>query len=250
MASSTLEKDRMREAPFVGGTGLWDTTLNPQRRIGRPPLAYLHGAANNPTELLGAVLPSIEPMMVQIADRDGFEVGCPWRTQLWNNQLDRDRITATLTYLRTTWGAAADPGALVGASMGGASGVGYPQAFPAAVTCSVIIMPALDLDWLWTNDYLGARAPISTAHGVVWSPGAVLPAGVNPILSPPAVPTQLWLPNNDGFGTNVADWASDHADLVEFHDLGAVGHTDAAVAAVDDDLVRAFIARHTTPAAA
>lgn len=225
------------------------SVIAPLQRIGRPPLTYGHGAGNTPLELLGAVLPSIRPMMTELT-RDGWNVGCWEHAQDWANPADDTANDTTATWLIDTYGSVAGKRVAVGGSMGACSQVGYASRYPENVACVVGFIPALDLDWLRDNDFSGAAAVIEAAWGI--GPSDPLPTGANPVTVAPVVPQMHLYSSDDAFTvgepgnpSRFLEWAAQYDDLIEVVDLGPLGHSDAAIQAVDVAAVREFIREHT-----
>jgi alpha-beta hydrolase superfamily lysophospholipase len=127
---------------------------------------------------------------------------------------------------------------LIGSSMGATAALTWAANHRADTACVVGWIPAVDLQAIRVADTGGLRASIDTAYGVTYP--ASLPAGTDPAtLDYDGLPIQLWTASDDEVSVNAQDIATDH------HDLGALDHTSAAVAAVDLADVHAFISAHT-----
>lgn len=220
--------------------GTSDTIIAPLLRTGRPPCPYGHGAGNNPTELLGSGgVPTIRPLMSGVADL-GHAVGCYEHAQDWANDADLAAALSIVAFLQSAFGASGGKFPAAGSSMGAATMLRLSLVYPNLVSCGVLMIPALNLPVLAATDFSGARAPIYSAWGETFP--NPLPAAADLLSFPVVVPLQVWGASNDGFSVGVPEWAAANADLVEYHDLGPVGHDPAGV---DRDAVRTFILSHT-----
>lgn len=215
-----------------------DSTLRPRITQAKPAVVYCHSAAMDGTEALGlAQLPSIGPLMRALAtDR---LVVAPTLETLWGNATSRARIDAAVAWARAN-GASAGPVVLIGASMGGCAALSWAAANPADTAGVVGIIPAVDLEAIRVSSGT-LRPSIDAAYGVVYP--AALPAGASPAGNNPGVPTQLWYATDDAVSENVPAYAATVG--AELHGLGALGHSDAAVAAVPPASVAAFVLAHT-----
>lgn len=215
------------------------SVIAPLQRIGRSPIVYGHGAANSPLELLGAVLPTIRPTLTPIAERDGHPIGCYEHAQDWANDADLDAALAMLTTLRTLHGAGPGKAAGVGSSMGAATMLRLALVYPELFACIVLLIGALDIPTLAENDESGARAPIYSAWGETYP--NPLPADADLLSFELTIPALVYSASNDPFSVNVPTWAAAQP-MVEFHDLGPVGHDPATA---DAARIRSFIQEHT-----
>lgn len=220
--------------------GQVDSVVAPLRRPYRNPAVYLHGSGSAASEAMGAgVVPSIRRIVADVAAA-GFPVGGPTAPNTWGNATGRSRLGDVASWLRTAHLAPNDDLVLIGASHGTTWAFDYAIANPDAVACIVAILPIVDLTAVRDGDVLGLRAGIDTAWGVAHP--AALPEGADPSLNTEdldGIPIQLWYASDDPVSVNLAAFAS--ATGAELHNVGALGHTDAAIAAVDRAAVVEFI---------
>lgn len=158
--------------------------------------------------------------------------------QSWGNATADTRIDAALAWLRANTTATSDPPLLVGASEGACDALTYASDHPVAGVIGII--PAIDIQAMRVADTLGLRAAIDAAWGVTYP--AALPAGANPATLTAAlssVPQQHWYASNDTVSANIAAYAA--AVGADLRNVGALGHTDAAIAAVAATDVLTFI---------
>lgn len=151
--------------------------------------------------------------------------------QTFGNDTAITRIGQAITYLRSTW-AQSGPVVLVAGSMGVLGALSYTLAHPTEVQAVAGIIPGLDLADLMLR---GAAADINAAYG-----GAYNDATHGPTHSPvqfadelPAdLPIRLWTSNNDAIAVPAtADTFVTARPQTVRTDLGALGHTSAAVIA-------------------
>jgi hypothetical protein len=228
---------------------LLDTVTVPRIRVSRAPVIYLGGAASDASEAMGAnaSAPSARRVVEQVADH-GFTVVSPTVTTLWGNSTCASRINDALTLARSaTWGATSGKAILIGSSHGVACTLNYAVANPTLVAAIVGIIPAVDLEAIRTSDVMSLRAGIDTAWGVVYP--AALPTAAQPpsnVAALSAIPTLLFYATNDTVSENVVTFAGNiGATLIS---LGALGHTDAAIAAVPVTRILNFLDSIVGPA--
>lgn len=212
--------------------------LRPRRRVRREPVIFCGGMNNLPRVALTASYLKTLRKFVE----HGFAVHVPYLAATWNNAAGQTSLNRAAAQLKVE---ASDPAAtrviLVGASHGAGSAIRHAQAFPSAVACVVGTVPALNWGYLRTSDALniGLRAALDAAWGVVYP--AALPAGVDPStrITDLTVPTQLWVASNDLVSSGWENYAA--RPNVEVRQVGALGHTDAAIAAWDPNAVLEFV---------
>lgn len=219
--------------------GQRDAIVAPRVHGTRQVAVYLNGANGTASEAVGGDgLPAVGGLNWRLA-RDGLLVVAPTVTQTWGNATAMSRIDQAVTYARANLGGSAAPPVMVGGSHGATGGLLYAASHEVAAVVGFI--PAVDVAFIRDNDLLGQRATIDAAWGVT-HPQA-LPADAIVLGKDPGCPVQLWYSTDDPISTGVVDYATSvNADL---HSLGALGHTDAAIAAIDTDQMLAFIAAHT-----
>src|SRR5690606_25544541 len=87
------------------------------------------------------------------------------------------------------------------------------------------------------DDVWGLRSAVDAAWGVTYP--QPLPQGANPMENDTGVPVQIWWANDDPTSVGATTYASNVG--AEIYDLGALGHTDEAIQAVDVEVVSTFI---------
>lgn len=158
-------------------------------------------------------------------------------TNTWGNDTAIARVEDAVTYLRSGWGQGG-PVVLVGISMGNLSAMAYALANPDDVAAIASVIPALDLNDLVTNRGMGAA--INPAYGGAYNDGTDGPTH-SPVLFAadlPAVPIKLWYASDDPLcvASTVTAFVAARPSTVTVN-VGALGHSDAAVAAAVDGVV-------------
>lgn len=219
---------------------LEDAFLVPRLHPYGRPVMYLHGSSADAGEIVGSTATgSIRLINTAIADA-GFAMAAVTATQLWGNATSLTRLTSGRDWLVDTLLAQDAPVALVGVSHGTAWAFAYAAVNPSLVSAIVGILPIADVENVRDDDLGGHRSDIDTAWGITYP--TPLPQAGNPLLNTATlagVPMQLWYASDDAYSTGISDFAT--ATNAELHDVGALGHTDAAVDAVDIPDVIAFI---------
>lgn len=232
MTATSLATSRM----VSGQTDAWVTPRIAPGTL--RPVIYCHGAGGSAAELLGSGVPAVEPLFDAIGDA-GWPCVCVTITVLWGNVTCVSRMDAAIAYCRSTLGAhsTAKP-LIVGISHGAACGLTY--AYNRAVRGFVGISPAIDLQAIRVADTLGQRASIDAAWGVTYP--AALPAGADPATHTSdlrSLPQQLWYASDDAVSANIGVYAT--AVGAELHNVGALGHTNAAVAAATPSVIVSWL---------
>jgi pimeloyl-ACP methyl ester carboxylesterase len=219
----------------VGVNG--DASWNPRVYANARPLIFCHSAGMTGGEMVGyGQLPAVAPLVSDLIDL-GFPAVAPTLGVEWGNATSMARITDALAWLRARNGTTA-PAVLVGASMGACAAVTWAAANPTDVACIVGLIPAIDLQAIRVADTGGLRSSIDTAYGIAYP--AAMAVGTNPVtLSVPGVPIGLWTASNDAVSANAANLAG-----ATVTNVGALGHTTAAVAAAQAGAV-AFVRANT-----
>lgn len=228
------------------GTGRFTATfadayIGPDNARGAPPVVYCHGAGGDAREGFGRNAPAIRPLLEAIA-AEGFPIVCPTATELWGNSTNDTRIDNALTWVRANRGAGSHAPFIVGASMGTVSGLDW--AADHACSGLVGLVPIVDLQAMVTNNTLGLRTSINTAYGRASGDTTTLPAGSNPATMTTAlaqIPQQLWYATDDTASANITTYAT--AVGCDLRSVGALGHTDAAMAAASATDILRFITR-------
>lgn len=218
-------------------SGQQDLYIEGRYRITRRPVVYCHGASGSGYPTANT---SVDPIIKAIA-REGFTVLVPYIALLWSNATKDTRIADALTWGRANLACSSADPLVVGVSMGGGAALHYAANHATAGVVGII--PAIDYQAIRVADTSGLRAGIDTAAGVTYP--AALPAGFNPstlTASLTTTPIQLWTASNDAVSANAATFAT--AVGADLHDVGALGHTDAAIAAADIPTIISFLAAH------
>ncbi len=168
------------------------------------------------------------------------------------NDVELAAMEGAVDSLLASGNCASDKVILIGASMGMLSISRYAMEHPTKVAGMVGLIPAIDIEDLRTRDALGTRSMINTAWSlpvgsyIGGSDQTPVPTRGKPLDSAnlaavAAIPTPLWGASDDTVATAaaVAAYAAARANVVT-HNVGALGHTDAAVRAVDPADVLAF----------
>lgn len=164
--------------------------------------------------------------------------------QTFGNDLALARIGAAGGYLRTAWGARQAPMVLVGTSMGALAALSYAAAHRDDVATVVGVLPLVDLDAAYSANIAGLALAIAKAWGVPL--GAPLPERASPthrIDALAGLPFQGWCASDDPAAPvgSVLDLVAAIGLPAEVHDLGRLGHTNAAIAAVRVEDIIAFV---------
>lgn len=212
---------------------------DPHWQVTRNPVVYCHGGSADCTQAAGSGLPAV-PAVLEPITRALHPILAPTLgTAHWGNTTARTRIGDALTWA-TANRDTAGPAVLIGTSMGAAAALNYAADNPGDIACVIALIPAIDLQAIRVADTGGARAGIDTAHGVTYP--AALPAGSNPATRTAELdlPIQLWTASDDAISVNAATFAT--ATGADINDVGALGHDNDAIAAVNADTVASFIA--------
>jgi pimeloyl-ACP methyl ester carboxylesterase len=215
-----------------------------RKSVGLRPVMYLHGATGTAVEMTGSSgLYAARQYAYAMTDL-GYSVVSVTCTELWNNATCQARIAAGLAWARAELGCSDDPAILIGGSMGANNALGWAADHPADVACIVGVIPLLSLQYARVANPLmpgyNARASIDAAWGVTYP--AALPAGADPWdeqATLATIPIQLWYASNDTVTSDIGTFAANTG--ADVHDVGALGHTAAAMAAVDIEAMQDFI---------
>jgi pimeloyl-ACP methyl ester carboxylesterase len=154
--------------------------------------------------------------------------------QTWGNDTAITRVEEMRTYLDTDWNSDG-PIVLVGISMGALSALAYTLANPDRVQAVAIIIPALDINDLVVNNRGGGAAEINAAYGGAYNNGTDGPDH-NPVVFaadlPEDLPIFLFTSSDDPLAVPAtADAFMAARPQTTRLNIGALGHSDAAVAA-------------------
>lgn len=159
--------------------------------------------------------------------------------QTWGNDLVVTRIGQAITYLQSI--GVTTPVGLVGVSMGGLSVLNYALRFPENVACVAGVIPATDLADLRANTDPAMTAVYGEIDAIYGAPPNADYTGHSPILFaadlPATMPIYFWSSSDDPLVRPPTIDAFLAARPQTGHtDLGALGHTDAAVDAASTEV--------------
>lgn len=218
--------------------------------VDRPGVVFCHGAGGLGTNALRlAGVPSQSRINKSIVDTLSRIMIAPdmGGVTTWGNDTSNTRIGQAITYLKTQQGVSADPVHLVGVSMGGLAALNYAKANPAEVASVVAVLPVLDLAYAEANNIQSSAASIDTAYGGTYV-DADQRADHNPSFYGPIAgsfrPTQVWYASDDEWCPLATFVAFDATPNTTSFNVGALGHDEDAIAAVDIPTVLRFIEAH------
>lgn len=166
----------------------------------------------------------------------------------WGNTTAQARMTATRTWVQASAPYLASSGriAIIGISMGAVLMMNWAKANPTLVSCMVGILPATDLTAYYVAGGAG-RANIEAAWGVTYPDP--LPAGADPTIGASSsvlvdIPYAAYYASNDDIATPAIVTSMAAAIGGTATNVGALGHTEAAIGAVDAEEVAEFIQLH------
>lgn len=219
-----------------------DAVMQPRWRRGeRIGVVYAHGGNGVPSYI---GLGQGSRHFVQMARDFGYPSAGTYLTALpWGNATAQGRVRSTRTYLQSSLGARSGGVIIFAVSQGTAAAMTVAADHPDEVLGVVSFLPAFDLDNLRELDPFNSRAGIDAAWGVTYP--TPLPADANPALRKDDLadmPILMFYATNDGFipTSVVTDWVADMPNA-QAHSVGALDHTDAAIAAADSDVIASFI---------
>lgn len=157
---------------------------------------------------------------------------------LWGNSTAQGYIGNLRTYGQSNWGFASGKVDLLGLSAGAAATLNFAKANPTLVNSIALLLPAVDLQDIDTNNRGGYSASIQAAWG-----GAV-PDASNPAdnyASFTGFPIEIWRSTDDPICTQAAVDAFATGVGATVHSLGAIGHTASTL---DVQQVVDFFAAH------
>lgn len=209
-----------------------------------PPVVYLAGLGSDAAEAMGALAFGAIAEVAAAVVRAGFHVVSPTVTATWGNSNCDTRIDDCVAWARANLPVSLEPPLILATSHGTTCGLCYAADHP--IGGFVGMLPCIDQQYHITNDTGGIRSSINTAWGRSAGDTTTLPAGSNPAVMTTAlgqVAQQLWYSTDDAVSTNVGTYTSSVG--CELRSLGALGHTNAAVAAVTKTDVVKFFAHHS-----
>lgn len=210
----------------------------------RGPVVFCHGTESSGVDGVAQVnattVTSGVRAVVRALTAAGFTIVVPAAPNLWGGTTGQARVAGAITHARNVLGASG-PAVLVGYSQGGMAALRYAMTNPSEVAAVVGLLPATDLDYIRDNDIAGQRDDIDTIYGVTYP--AALPTGVNPADNTGDfdLPMAFWYASDDAMVSAAATTTFASATGAEVHNVGALGHTDAALLAVDTAAVTTFV---------
>lgn len=207
----------------------WDLGTIRAARGDKPPMIYCHGSGDTATTIQAK---TGQLALLRALAQDYMICAADLGLQAWGNDTHVARIGEAIDHLEATYGTSG-PVTLVTGSMGNLGGMGYARLYPENVTAIAAIIPATDLANLYAN-------PLITADMNLAYPPAYDNATMGPTHSPvmyastmdPDLPIHLFTASNDTItvpSTAAAFVAA--RPQTERTDLGALGHSEAAVTA-------------------
>lgn len=156
------------------------------------------------------------------------------------------RVGDAVTYAQGTLGWKAGTVLLVGASMGTFSVLNYAKANPSKVGAVVCVNSAIDLNDIVVNNRGGYAATVNTAYGGTYNNGTQGPT-CNPAsyAASYSTPTRLFYSSDDTIAipSTITAFAA-AATNVTATNVGALGHTEAAIDAASRDTILAFLSQY------
>ena len=197
-----------------------------------PVLIYCHGSGHDAYTQMSSLYPGQKALITAMA-KDYFVIGADLGLQGgWGNDLHRQRIEDLVAFVGTRWGFDTTKVSLMAGSMGCLGALQYARVNPGKVRNMALIIPAVDLADLLLR---GAAADINAAYG-----GAYNDATDGPTHSPvqyaaslpSSIPIDLFTASDDTLTVPATATAFVNArPLTRRRNLGALGHSDNAVAA-------------------
>lgn len=218
-------------------TSVVDSIATPRIIFSKSPLVYCHGLDGNGAQ--GIIQRDIFRIISGCIDL-GYSAVCPSTGNSWGNSSGMDRVEDSVTFSRESLSATDDPPILIGVSMGTVTAFQYARSFPCAGVIN--ILPIINLQWCRENDPEGIDATASIE--AAWSIGSSdpLPENSDPLQYADQlvdIPLQLWYANDDDVSHDILDFVD--ITGAEVYNLGDLGHTSAAVSAIDIDKVLTFV---------
>ncbi len=204
-----------------------------------PPLViYLHGALGGPS--LTVVNVHERPLLRALAKKSLVACSLWGGSTTFGNSTAISRVVSGIASLRTSLNVDLGPTILVGGSMGAGTALAVALSIPGEIACVAGIIPALDLADLRDNNRLGLASSIDAAYGGAYDDEIHGPAH-SPVRFaqelPEDLPVRLWTSSNDT--ATVPSTADEFVSLrpqTERTNMGAVGHSTASYAGVQQDM--------------
>lgn len=227
-------------------TGELDRIELPRILIYKTPIIMMGGGSYTAWTALVDGAETICAGLVEV----GFAVYIPTVSSMFGNDASVIRENDALTYARANGAHPTAPPVILGLSNGSVCGFRWVRENPASAM--IAILPALDLQEVYETNTFLAQDDIGTAWGIALDGSGILPDKASPINSAlngyyADVPTQLHYASDDalstiysGVGTAI-DAFSTAVPEADIHNLGALGHSAAAIQAVNIDSLVEFV---------
>lgn len=214
-----------------------------------PAVIFCHGYSQDETTPYLSQLTGQVPLLNRLADKYPVVVGSQGSTAgLWGNDTMMTFISNTRTVMQgATVGAKAGKVILVGVSMGGLGILNWAKANPTLVAGVIIIIGVIDPEDIRANDRGGLAAALNTQYGGLYV-DSTQKANKNPAYMATQgaytnIPIQIWYDTNDLIipQSITTTFATNNGANTNIYSVGALGHTEAAVQAVNLDTMMAFV---------
>jgi hypothetical protein len=226
--------------------GEQDTIWTPRTpRTGTCGLILLPGSGNPRSYMDNIIQPASFKLAAAMAGVGIPTITCDFGGNSWANDATMTAITNAWTTLKAAFPAMrTDKVCLLGGSMGGGAVARWSQLNPSSTACVVGLIPAFDLRYEFEN-----IPGIAPAFRTAWGMGGAdpFPATADNAANYAAA---AGIPLLAGYASN--DTTVPPAPIVAYAqsvggtaiNLGALGHTDAAIGAMPHDTVAQFLVAH------
>lgn len=222
-----------------------DVVITPRFARALPLVVFCHSGANDATEAAGAnVFTAVVTVLKRLADA-GYTVVAPSAgTNTYGGPQGQTRTADAITYGRTLSGVTSAPVVLIGNSQGSTQALRYATLNPSNTACVITFNSVVSLTAAYVNDIGSTRAGIGTIYGVTYP--TALPAGTDP--NPVGTPLMLHHSSDELYwttdGAGAAFLAAMGSNATEVN-VGALGHTNASIAAANVHDIFNFVRAHT-----
>lgn len=222
-----------------------DVVITPRFPRALPLVVFAHSGAHTATEAAGVgAFPAVVDVLKRLVDA-GFTVVAPSAgTSTYGGPQAQTRTGDAITYGRTLPAVTSAPVVLIGNSQGSTQMLRYATINPSNTACVVTFNSVVSLTTAYVNDIAGTRAGIGTIYGVTYP--TPLPAGTDP--NPVGIPQMITHSSDDLY------WTTDNAGTAYLSamgstatevNVGALGHSNASIAAVNVHAIFNFVQAHT-----
>lgn len=238
----------MRSQYVVGEyqAGEGAVTCRPHDQSTRRGVIFCHGAGGSALNALFLTDVPAQAKLVRALADSGHTVlaGDFGGSQTWGNDTSLARVGQAVTHLTALSGVLSGKVHLVGISMGGLVALNYAKANPTLVASVTAIIPTVDIPAAYDADISGAAALIDTAYGGTYVDDDQK-ADHNPVhwgpLESSFVPTKVWHASDDPWCPLASYQAFAATPNATLTDVGALGHSDAAIAASPINEIEDFL---------